>query len=63
VLCTPPDLANVWTPKELREIVFEPEKYPEIVFKSTDVSGKALGNQQFEVKIGGDLTSDSDSVE
>jgi polyisoprenoid-binding protein YceI len=56
-------LANVWTPKELREIVFEPEKYPEIVFKSTDVSGKALGNQQFEVKIGGDLTSDSDSVE
>jgi polyisoprenoid-binding protein YceI len=42
--------------KELREIVLEPEKYPEIVFKSTKVTGKALGNGQYALKIGGDLT-------
>jgi polyisoprenoid-binding protein YceI len=42
--------------KELREIVLEPEKYPEIVFKSTQVSGKSLGNNQYDLKIAGDLT-------
>jgi polyisoprenoid-binding protein YceI len=42
--------------RELREIVLEPEKYPEIVFKSTEVKGKQLGNGQYDVKIGGDLT-------
>jgi len=42
--------------KELREIVFEPEKYPEIVFKSTEVTGKLLGNGQYDLKIRGDLT-------
>jgi polyisoprenoid-binding protein YceI len=42
--------------KELREIVFEPEKYPEIVFKSSDVTGKSISSNQYEVKIGGDLT-------
>lgn len=42
--------------KELREIVLEPAKYPEIVFKSTEVAGKALGNGQYDLKIGGDLT-------
>ena len=42
--------------KELREIVLEPEKYPEIVFKSTDVKGKSLGGGQYELKIGGNLT-------
>lgn len=42
--------------KELREIVLEPAKYPEIIFKSTDVTGKSLGNGQYDVKIGGDLT-------
>jgi polyisoprenoid-binding protein YceI len=42
--------------KELREIVLEPAKYPDITFKSTDVTGKALGNSQYDVKIGGDLT-------
>src|SRR6266516_3641137 len=39
--------------KELREIVLEPGKYPEIVFKSTEVTGKALGNGQYDLKIGG----------
>jgi polyisoprenoid-binding protein YceI len=42
--------------KELREIVLPPDKYPEIVFKSTGVTGKTLGNGQYEVKINGDLT-------
>ena len=42
--------------KELREIVLPPDKYPEIVFKSNGVTGKALGNGQYEVKINGDLT-------
>ncbi|HEY0378985.1 MAG TPA: YceI family protein [Pyrinomonadaceae bacterium] len=41
--------------KELREIVLETSKYPEITFKSTDVTGKLDGGQ-FETKIGGDLT-------
>lgn len=41
--------------KELREIVLEPAKYPEIVFRSTGVSGKLKGNQ-YDLKIAGDLT-------
>ena len=41
--------------KELREIVLETAKYPEITFKSTDVTGTLSGGQ-FEAKIGGDLT-------
>jgi polyisoprenoid-binding protein YceI len=42
--------------KELREIVLEPAKYPEIVFKSTEVKGKLLGASQYDLKIAGDLT-------
>lgn len=41
--------------KELREIVLETAKYPEITFRSTDVQGTLAGGQ-FEAKIGGDLT-------
>jgi polyisoprenoid-binding protein YceI len=41
--------------KELREIVLEPAKYPEIVFRSTEVTGRANGNQ-YDLKIAGDLT-------
>lgn len=41
--------------KELREIVLETSKYPEITFKSADVTGNLTGGQ-FEAKIGGDLT-------
>jgi polyisoprenoid-binding protein YceI len=41
--------------KELREIVLETAKYPEITFKSTNVTGNLTGGQ-FEAKIGGDLT-------
>jgi polyisoprenoid-binding protein YceI len=42
--------------KELREIVLLPDQYPEIVFKSTNVTGKATGNNQYDLKIAGDLT-------
>lgn len=41
--------------KELREIVLETSKYPEILFKSTDVTGR-LAASEYEAKIGGDLT-------
>jgi len=42
--------------KELREIVLEPAKYPEIVFRSSSVSGKSLGTGQYDLKIAGALT-------
>ena len=42
--------------KELRDIVLEPEKYPDITFKSTNVTGKSLGGDRYELKIDGNLT-------
>ena len=42
--------------KELREIVLEPDKYPDITFKSTNVTGKAINANQYAVKINGNLT-------
>jgi polyisoprenoid-binding protein YceI len=42
--------------KELREIVLLPAQHPEIIFKSTEVTGKALGNNEYDLRIGGDLT-------
>ena len=42
--------------KELREIVLLTAQYPEIVFKSTAVNGKSLGNGEYNLKLGGDLT-------
>ena len=42
--------------RELREIVLEPAKYPEIVFKSSSVTGKPRGNGQYDLKIAGELT-------
>ena len=42
--------------KELRDIVLEPAKYPEIVFRSSSVSGKSLGSGQYDLKIAGALT-------
>jgi polyisoprenoid-binding protein YceI len=41
---------------ELHDIVIEPEKYPEITFKSTDVSAELPRGGVFKVKLGGDLT-------
>ncbi|HEX8503043.1 MAG TPA: YceI family protein [Pyrinomonadaceae bacterium] len=40
---------------ELRDIVLEPDKYPEITFRSTDVTAEARG-PAFKVTLGGDLT-------
>jgi polyisoprenoid-binding protein YceI len=42
--------------KELREIVLQPDQYPEIIFKSTSVTGKATGANQYDLKIAGNLT-------
>ena len=42
--------------RELREIVLEPAKYPEIIFKSSRVTGKPRANAQYDLKIAGDLT-------
>jgi len=41
--------------KELREIVLQPDQYPEIVFRSTQVSGKKDGDQ-YDLNIAGNLT-------
>jgi polyisoprenoid-binding protein YceI len=41
--------------KELQEIVLETAKYPDITFRSTDVTGE-LKNGQFDVNLGGDMT-------
>jgi polyisoprenoid-binding protein YceI len=56
------ETSDVFTPqqkgiinKELKEIVLESAKYPDIKFVSTDVKG-GLKNGQFEIKIGGDMT-------
>jgi polyisoprenoid-binding protein YceI len=42
--------------KELRDIVLEPAKYPEIVFRSSSVSGKSLGADRYDLKIAGALS-------
>jgi polyisoprenoid-binding protein YceI len=42
--------------KEIRELVLETAKYPEITFKSTDVTGRLDSASRYEAKIGGDLT-------
>ncbi len=42
--------------KELREIVLEPAKYPDIIFRSTKVTGKSTGNNQYDLSITGDLS-------
>ena len=42
--------------KELREIVIEPDKYPEITFRSTGVQVDKPAGGEFQIKIMGDLT-------
>jgi len=42
--------------KELRDIVLEPDKYPEIVFRSTSVTGGVASNNQYNLRVAGDLT-------
>lgn len=42
--------------KELHDIVLLPAQHPDISFKSTDVTGKALANNEYALQIGGELT-------
>ncbi len=42
--------------KEIRELVLEVAKYPEIIFKSTGVTGRLTSGGQYEAKIEGNLT-------
>src|SRR2546427_4231568 len=42
--------------KELHDIVMLPDQYPDIVFRSTNVTGKAIGNGQYDLNIAGNLT-------
>jgi polyisoprenoid-binding protein YceI len=53
---------DVFTPQqkqiingEIRELVLETAKFPEITFKSTEVTGKLTAAGHYEAKIGGDL--------
>src|SRR6266849_83792 len=42
--------------KELREIVLLPAQYPDITFRSAEVNGKAIRDNEYDLKIRGDLT-------
>lgn len=42
--------------KELREIVLLPDQFPDITFRSTDVTGKSTSTNQYDLKITGNLT-------
>ena len=42
--------------KELRDIVLLPAQYPEITFRSTQVTGSSTGPGQYDLKISGNLT-------
>ena len=42
--------------KELREIVLQPDQYPNIEFRSTQVSGKKAADGAYDLKITGNLT-------
>ena len=42
--------------KELREIVLQPDQFPDITFRSTQVSGTKSTDGEYDVKITGDLT-------
>src|SRR4029453_3465926 len=51
---TPPQKEIINT--ELREIVFHPDRYPDITFQSTNVSAKPANAGGYDVKIHGNLT-------
>src|SRR5690242_20501946 len=42
--------------KELKDIVFHPDQYPDITFQSTNVTAKNSCAGRYDVKIDGDLT-------
>src|SRR5678816_3015440 len=41
--------------KELKDIVFHPDQYPDITFQSTSVTAKSKTANQYDVKITGNL--------
>jgi len=42
--------------KELKDIVFHPDQYPDITFQSTSVTAKSKAAGQYDVKITGNMT-------
>ena len=42
--------------KELKDIVFHPDQYPDITFQSTNVTVKSSAASRYELKIDGNLT-------
>jgi len=42
--------------KELHDIVLQPDQYPDIIFRSTQVQGQKLPSGEYNLKISGDLT-------
>jgi len=42
--------------KELHDIVLLPDQHPDIIFKSSSVTGKATSANQYDLKIAGNLT-------
>jgi polyisoprenoid-binding protein YceI len=42
--------------KEVRELVLQPDQYPEIVFQSTAATSKSVGGGQYDIKLTGNLT-------
>lgn len=42
--------------KELREIVLHPDRFPDIIFHSTKVSGKTSTGGEYDLNVTGDLT-------
>ena len=42
--------------KELREIVLQPDRYPDITFRSTQVTGEKAADGSYDLRIAGNLT-------
>lgn len=42
--------------KELREIVLLPDRYPDIVFKSTKITGASTADNKYDLNVVGELT-------
>jgi polyisoprenoid-binding protein YceI len=49
--------------QELREIVLQPDQYPDIVFRSTQVTGKTTRDNQYDLRIKGSHTARSNPAD